>query len=83
MRNVLIVGAGKLGKGFLGEVFDAAKDWKVSFLDKDPRVIENLKKPVCRVGAPFVPVPFGPNLESCFVPDSGNILEAAHRILTD
>ena len=27
MRNVLIVGAGKLGKGFLGEVFDAAKDW--------------------------------------------------------
>ena len=45
MRNVLIVGAGKLGKGFLGEVFDAAKDWKVSFLDKDPRVIENLKKP--------------------------------------
>jgi len=42
---------------------------------------DSLKKPIRRVGAPFVPVPFGPNLEKCFVPDSGNILEAAHSIL--
>ena len=45
MKSVLIVGAGMLGKGFIGEVFDEAENWHVSYLDKDPRVIENLKKP--------------------------------------
>lgn len=40
-----------------------------------------LKKPIMRVGAPFVPVPFGPNLEKCFVPNQNDILEAAHKIL--
>lgn len=43
MASILVVGAGKEGKGFLGEVFSSA-GWKVSFLDKDPLVIENLKK---------------------------------------
>ncbi|WP_066688613.1 alpha-ketoacid dehydrogenase subunit beta [Christensenella intestinihominis] len=71
-RVVIVHEACKKG-GFGGEI--AAEIQEAAF--------ENLKKPVCRVGAPFVPVPFGPNLESCFVPDSGNILEAAHRILTD
>jgi len=45
MKSVLIVGSGMLGKGFAGEVFDGADGWKVAYLDKDPRVIEELKKP--------------------------------------
>ena len=30
MKSVLIVGAGMLGKGFIGEVFDEAENWHVS-----------------------------------------------------
>src|SRR5699024_9574332 len=36
------VGAGRLGKGFLGEVFDKA-GWDITFLDKDKKVIDTLK----------------------------------------
>lgn len=43
MKNVLIVGAGRLGKGFVGETFYNA-NWNITFLDKDPRVIEELNK---------------------------------------
>jgi mannitol-1-phosphate 5-dehydrogenase len=43
IREILIVGAGKEGKGFLGQVF-SSDGWKVSFLDKDPLVIANLEK---------------------------------------
>ena len=43
MKNVLIVGAGRLGKGFIAETFDNA-GWKIAFLDKDPRVKEQLEK---------------------------------------
>ena len=43
MKNVLIVGAGRLGKGFIGETFDNA-GWNITFLDKDPKVEEELKK---------------------------------------
>ena len=39
MKNVLIVGAGRLGKGFIGETFDNA-GWNITFLDKDPKVEE-------------------------------------------
>lgn len=42
MKQVMIVGAGRLGKGFFGETFDNA-GWKIAFLDKDPRVVEELK----------------------------------------
>lgn len=42
-KNILIIGAGRLGKGFIGEAFEKA-NWRVSFLDKDPLVINNLKK---------------------------------------
>ena len=41
MNNVLIIGAGKLGKGFIGEAFEKAK-WNVTFLDKDPKVVKKL-----------------------------------------
>lgn len=43
MNNILIVGAGRLGKGFIGETFYNA-GWNLSFLDKDPRVIDELNK---------------------------------------
>lgn len=46
MKNVLIVGAGRLGKGFVGETFDNA-GWNITFLDKDPRVSEELLKHGC------------------------------------
>ena len=46
MKNVLIVGAGRLGKGFVGETFDNA-GWNLTFLDKDPRVTEELRKDGC------------------------------------
>lgn len=43
MKNVLIVGAGRLGKGFVGETFFNA-GWNITFLDNDPRVIDELNK---------------------------------------
>lgn len=46
MKNVLIVGAGRLGKGFVGETFDNA-GWNITFLDKDPNVEAELKKQGC------------------------------------
>ena len=46
MKNVLIVGAGRLGKGFIGETFDNA-GWNITFLDKDPKVEEEFKKQGC------------------------------------
>ncbi|MGG5314674.1 mannitol dehydrogenase [Enterococcus sp. AZ072] len=43
MKNVLIVGAGRLGKGFVGETFFNA-GWNITFLDNDPQVIDELNK---------------------------------------
>ena len=40
-----------------------------------------LKKPVLRVGAPNVPVPFAPNLEKAYVPDKDNIKKAVYDCL--
>lgn len=42
---------------------------------------DKLKKPVKRVGAPNVPVPFAPNLERAYVPDKENIKEAVYQCL--
>ena len=46
MKNVFIVGAGRLGKGFVAETFDNA-GWKITFLDKDSKVAEELEKQGC------------------------------------
>lgn len=46
MKKVLIVGAGRLGKGFVGETFDQA-GWDLVFLDKDPEVARELEKKGC------------------------------------
>lgn len=43
MKRVLIIGAGRLGKGFVGETFDNA-GWDITFLDKDQRVIDELNR---------------------------------------
>lgn len=43
MRNVIIVGAGRLGKGFMGEIFFNA-GWQITFLDRDPQVIQALNR---------------------------------------
>lgn len=43
MKNVIIVGAGRLGKGFMGETFFNA-GWNITFLDSDPAVIEALNR---------------------------------------
>lgn len=42
-QEVFIIGAGRLGKGFIGEVFEAA-NWQVTFLDKDPQVVAALNQ---------------------------------------
>ena len=43
MKNVVIVGAGRLGKGFVGETFDQA-GWNITFLDQDRKVIDALNQ---------------------------------------
>lgn len=43
MPKIIIVGAGRLGKGFIGETFNKS-GWDISFLDKDLRVVEELNK---------------------------------------
>lgn len=43
MKHVAIIGAGRLGKGFIGDEFIKA-GWKVIFLDKDPEVIKKLNE---------------------------------------
>lgn len=44
MSSVVIVGAGREGKGFLGEVFSAA-GWSVGLLDSDSDVVRELREP--------------------------------------
>jgi acetoin:2,6-dichlorophenolindophenol oxidoreductase subunit beta len=42
---------------------------------------DELDAPIVRVGAPSMPVPFAPNLESAYRPGPGRLLEAARRVL--
>lgn len=43
MSAIVVVGAGREGKGYLGNIFCEA-GWEVTFLDKDPFVIHELQK---------------------------------------
>jgi pyruvate/2-oxoglutarate/acetoin dehydrogenase E1 component len=45
------------------------------------KAFDKLEKPIKRVGAPNVPVPFSPVLENAFVPNADNILKAVRSIL--
>ena len=42
-NKILVVGAGREGKGFLGQVY-AASGWEVIFLDKNPDVVHSLQE---------------------------------------
>lgn len=42
---------------------------------------DDLDAPVERIGAPFTPVPFSPELESLYVPDADRIAQACRRTL--
>lgn len=42
---------------------------------------DELDAPIVRVGAPFMPVPFAPGLESRFRPDAARIVAAIRRVL--
>ena len=44
MANAVILGAGRLGKGFLGETLANAPRWHTTFLDKDAGVIQKLNE---------------------------------------
>lgn len=45
------------------------------------KAFDYLKKPIKRIGAPNVPVPFAPVLEDAYLPNSQDILKAAKSIL--
>ena len=45
------------------------------------KAFDYLKKPIKRVGAANVPVPFAPVLEDAYLPNSQDILKAAKSIL--
>lgn len=42
MSSIVVIGAGREGKGFLGEVYSTA-GWEVCFVDTDPEVISRLR----------------------------------------
>jgi pyruvate dehydrogenase E1 component beta subunit len=42
---------------------------------------DELDAPIARVGAPFMPVPFAPSLETEYRPQSGDLVAAALRLL--
>lgn len=44
MKNVVIIGAGRLGKGFVGETFSNSPAWKMTFIDSDPKVIDKMNE---------------------------------------
>jgi len=41
--NIFIVGAGKEGKGYMGDVYEYA-GWDVTFLEKDPKVLKAMEE---------------------------------------
>lgn len=45
------------------------------------KAFDALKKPVQRVGAPNVPVPFAPNLEKAYLPNAEDIIQAVRACL--
>ena len=44
-------------------------------------LFDELDAPVWRVGCPFAPIPFAPELERALLPGSGTIVRAAHDLL--
>lgn len=44
MKEAIIIGAGRLGKGFVGETIANSPAWNMTFIDADPVVINNLRE---------------------------------------
>ena len=44
MKEAVIIGAGRLGKGFVGETLANSPTWKMTFIDADPVVIKKLNE---------------------------------------
>ena len=44
MKEAIIIGAGRLGKGFIGETIANSPAWNMTFIDTDPVVISNLRE---------------------------------------
>lgn len=44
MKEAIIIGAGRLGKGFIGETIANSPAWNMTFIDADPVVISNLRE---------------------------------------
>ncbi len=42
---------------------------------------DELDAPIVRVGAPFMPTPYAPNLESAYLPDASRLLAAIERVM--
>jgi len=42
---------------------------------------DELDAPIVRVGAPFMPTPYAPNLENAFLPDASRLLAAIERVM--
>jgi len=42
---------------------------------------DELDAPILRVGAPFMPTPYAPNLESAYLPDAARLLAAIERVM--
>ena len=69
--RVVIAHEATLHAGFGGEIAARIAD----------KAFGALKKPIKRVGAPFVPVPFSPPLEDAYLPNAASVLKAAAEIL--
>lgn len=42
---------------------------------------DELDAPILRVGAPFMPTPYAPNLETAYLPDASRLLAAVDRVM--
>ena len=69
--RVVIVQEATQHAGFGGEIAARIAD----------KGFDSLKKPIKRVGAPFIPVPFSPVLENLYLPNAALVVKTAEEIL--
>lgn len=69
--RVVVVHEACLKGGFGGEIAAVVQE----------KAFDSLKKPVIRIGAPNVPVPFAPVLEKAYLPNAEDIVKAVHSIM--
>ena len=69
--RVVIAQEATLHAGFGGEIAARIAD----------KAFASLKKPIKRVGAPFIPTPFSPALENIYLPSAETVVKTAEEIL--